>query len=327
MPGPPGQILFTRPTVEEYSTQAQLALGGSHVVAPTDIYMLLAYSRGALETSYPSSGYSGTAYSVAGLSRTQFVDVETWGYGGNTSLMNQLAQMVQQSVCNTLMEGMVNYKGFYSTVQSPTGLLLNFAGNGYTTGDEAVNIPVRAVSYQYMNQAGGGLNYTTSIKCSNRQDPRTGEGYYTHLSVLGSGIQLKSYGQVGGNAQFTGSILGEAQEQDTSGMGPVFNADEIRAGNAGQARESGAMGRMQSDESDSRPQAAANSIAGSENQAMSDLTSGARRAQAPAQAPASPLASGLAELSAPPPAAPAPLPAPPSLPPQNFDSAGSIATE
>jgi hypothetical protein len=243
-----GQILMNRPVVEQFNTYANLQLGGSHVSAPDDVFLLLAYSRGALSTRYPTSSYSGTAFSVAGLSRVQTVDVETWRYGGNASQLNNLAQMLQASVCNTLMEGMVNYKGFYATVQSPSGgHLLSFAGNGYTTGDESLNIPVRAVSYRYFNNSGTGLNYATSMKCSTRQDPRTGEGYYTHLSVLGSGSQFGSgFMSFGGlaNATFAGSILPEATPDDLSGLGPTFNPEELAAGNRMQRDESNAAGSM-----------------------------------------------------------------------------------
>ncbi len=186
-----GQVLFIRPVVEAMNSASQLNSGS--YTTPSNVYMLLAYSRGALNTTYPSSGYTGTAYTQAGLQRTQTVDVYSWGYAGNVSPMNNLAQMLCVAVSNTLVEGTVRYKGWYATCQDPTGgHLLNFAGHGYTTGDEALNIPVRTWSVRFLN-SGGGLNYLTEMHCSTRQDPRTGADQYMHLSNLGSSLQLRPF--------------------------------------------------------------------------------------------------------------------------------------
>ena len=191
-----GQILFARPTVEVNNSVSDLNAGTYS--APVDIYVLLAYSRGALTTQYPASGYTGTAFTAAGLERTQTVDMYDWRYAGNVSPLTDLSQMLCTSVCNTLTEGTITYRGYYAALQDPTGgHLMSVAANGYTTGDESLNIPVRRFSVQYLNE-GGGLNYTCQFFCSTRQEPRTAESQYVHLSVLGSG------GMVGANLPPTG---------------------------------------------------------------------------------------------------------------------------
>ncbi len=218
-----GQILFYRPVVEQTSTIAAMTIGGGAVTTPDDVYCLLAYSRGSLQEPYPpdSGGpvYSGTAYSLAGLSRTQYVDVDSWQYAGNRTVLAQLAQMIQQSTRDTLMEGAVTYKGYYSTVQDPSGghkLSFDTTDPGYPstlTGDESLAIPVRAVSYRYLTE-GGGLLYSTQMRCSTRQDPRTGESQYMHLSVLGAGSGL--------GMQLDGAF---SAGNPTMGFGPAFTPE------------------------------------------------------------------------------------------------------
>ena len=224
-----GQVIFIRPVVEASNSLSVLQAGGSGVVAPTNIYMLLPYSRGALSTTYPSSGYQGTAYTKAGLQRTAYADVYSWGYQGNVSVLNDLAQMLCQSIDNTLVEGTVHYYGWYTTTEDPTGgHLLNFAGVDYTTGDEALDIPVRSYTIRYMNEGMEGLNYTTEMRCSTRQDPRTGEGQYTHLSALGSKLQLRPFEQ---GVEFVGGGPGYGLVAYTGYQQTTFDA----AGAAGMA--------------------------------------------------------------------------------------------
>lgn len=210
-----GQVLFIRPVVEQLNSVSQLNSGT--YTTPSDVFMLLAYSRGALTTSYPASGYGGTAYSQAGLQRTQTVDVYDWSYYGNSTVLNTYAQMLQVAVSNTLVEGPIQYRGLYTACQDPTGgHLMNVAGNGYTTGDESLNIPVRAYSVRYLTE-GGGLTYATSLRCSTRQDPRTGASQYDHLSVLGSALRF-GVGE-GGGFGGGGPVFGGAAGLDLGGGG------------------------------------------------------------------------------------------------------------
>ena len=187
-----GQILFVRPVVELGNSPTVLATGGSGVAVPDSIYGMLAYSRGAMTTVYPpdSSGpvYSGTAYTVGGLERTQVCDVDNWTYQGNASVVNGLAQMIQTSTRDTVIDATVDYKGWWTTPIDPSGgHLLNFAGNGYTTGDESLNISLRGYTVRYHTDGGDGLIYSTHLRVSSRKDMRTAESQYTHLSALGSG--------------------------------------------------------------------------------------------------------------------------------------------
>jgi hypothetical protein len=269
-----GQILFDRPYVELFNQPSVLAAGGSGVVRPDLIYMMLFYSRGALLATYPPDvagvpQYAGTAFSAGGLQRTNTVDVESWLYQGNQSAMVSLATMIHQSVKDTVMEGNVQFKGAYSTVYDPSGgHRLNFAGAAlggtpWVTGDESLNIPVRAVTVQYQT-GGGGLLVRTTMRCSTRRDPRTDEGFFQHLSVLGSGAGpfregMNVFGIPGGNAyqaqqaemeermkagqRFAAGRLEEGrQPRDTSPEGTMAGLGEAAAGSFGGGEEGNGQG-------------------------------------------------------------------------------------
>jgi hypothetical protein len=240
-----GQIIFVRPVVESTSTIAQLNAGGASVVAPVDVYCLLAYSRGALSVPFPADiaavpQYSGTAYSQANLARTQTVDVDTWQYAGNTSVMGDLAEMLQASVRDTLIEGTAVYQGYYSTVQDPSsggGHKITFAGTGYSRPADEADLPVRAVTYRYLT-TGGGLLFRTEIKLSTRNDPRTGESQYLHLSAFGTPLSFGSqlaggFGPgaptMGDAAGFTPESLGlDKSAMELSGFDPANLRDDRR---------------------------------------------------------------------------------------------------
>lgn len=183
-----GQILFDQPVVKPFNSPGTLALGGGAVVAPDDIFVLLAYSRGALTATYPADigglpQYGGTSFTVDGIQTTQMVDVESWVYQGNQSLMNQYAQMLWQSMCDTVVTGSVNYRGAYTAAFNPD-LKLNVAGNGFTTGMESLGVPIRAFTLLYHADGQGGLNYSSQLRCSSRRNPRTGDQAYLHTTQL-----------------------------------------------------------------------------------------------------------------------------------------------
>jgi hypothetical protein len=131
------------------------------------------------------------------------------------------------------------------------------------TGDESLNIPVRAVTVQYQT-GGGGLLVRTTMRCSTRRDPRTDEGFFQHLSVLGSGAGpfregMNVFGIPGGNAyqaqqaemeermkagqRFAAGRLEEGrQPRDTSPEGTMAGLGEAAAGSFGGGEEGNGQG-------------------------------------------------------------------------------------
>jgi len=181
-----GQILFDEPVVKPFNSPSTLNTGGGAVTAPTDLYVLLAYSRGALTAIYPpdvggNPTYGGTSHSVDGLQRTLTVEVESWVYAGNQSLMDDYAQMLWKSVCDTVVTGNVNYKGAYTDAFDPD-LKLNIAGNGFITGNESLGVPIRGFKLNYNPTGAGGLNYSSNLRCSSLRNPRTASTMYMHTT-------------------------------------------------------------------------------------------------------------------------------------------------
>lgn len=185
-----GQILFSEPTVKAINQQSTLDTGGGGVAVPDDIYAMLAYSRGALTSTYPadvlgSPFYSGTSYSIEGISRTLTVDVDAWSYAGNQTLMDTYAQMLHASVKDSVIEGDITYLGKWDFVNSPD-CKIQIAATGYTTGWESTDLPVIGQTLVWNND-GDGTNFTTSARVSTKRNPRTGDRLYTHsLQQLGS---------------------------------------------------------------------------------------------------------------------------------------------
>jgi hypothetical protein len=188
-----GQILFDRPTCADLgvNTPAQLATGGAAIVGPTDILVMLPYSRGALAATYPpdvsgSPAYAGTAYTLAGLERTQTVDVDSWGYEGNAPQLLDLAEMLNEASRDEQVSGNVRVMGPWLDVLDPTGghLICFDDVGGEETGDEALNAPLRACTVRLDATGKTGLVYSTELKIDTRRDPKTETGFYTHLSAL-----------------------------------------------------------------------------------------------------------------------------------------------
>lgn len=191
----PGYILFYNPVVQYTSTQAQLNAGGSAVVAPEDVIVMVPYSRGTLEVTSPSGGgYSGTAYSDFGVQRTLYRDYANWLDAGNNSNMQTLADNVLQTVCNAVREGHLIYHGKY-TAALPTGswpIALNVAIASGTTGYESMAAPVRTVTLTWPQE--GGASWITGLSFSTRRQMYSGDRLYVHpmYGDTGFGEQLET---------------------------------------------------------------------------------------------------------------------------------------
>ncbi|MDE2506809.1 MAG: hypothetical protein KGM43_06335 [Planctomycetota bacterium] len=181
-----GQILFDEPIIKSLNSISTLTTGGSAVTAPTDIYMLLAYSRGPLQAiEPPNSGstpvYAGTAYTVEGLERTGYVDVDAWIYAGDTPTLQAYASMIQASTQDTIIDGTVNYLGAYTSAFAP-GITMNLAGPGSSAIDQTMNCPVRRFFLRYLIEGREGLNYRSELGLNSRRNRATGDSFFSHLS-------------------------------------------------------------------------------------------------------------------------------------------------
>jgi flagellar biosynthesis GTPase FlhF len=172
-----------------------------------------------------------------------YADIDSWEYEGNQALMTDLAKMLWQSRCDTVISGTIRYKGEYTTVLDPgIGHKVSIASNCATTGDEGLNAPVRAVSVKYAYQ-GGGLLATTEIAVSSRRDPRTSEGMYMHLSQLGSGAQIRGEGNADAwNRAAFGQNFGQGNWREVNAAREAAQQNGDGGGGNGSTSGGGGMG-------------------------------------------------------------------------------------
>lgn len=170
-----GYIIFGEPTPKAYTSQSDLEAGGGSVVAPADVKVLVAYSRGPLTATAPSSGYEGTAYTTDGVDRVYYRDYPDWVDSNNSSAMSTLAQQILDSLKDTVIEGTATYHGKLSTALT-LGRSLDIARSGGTTGWESIAAPIRTITLNYQDRS---AIWTTRLDFSTRRRPFTGDRLYT----------------------------------------------------------------------------------------------------------------------------------------------------
>jgi hypothetical protein len=182
-----GQIRFSEPVVRVFGTPANLQAGGAQTDGiPADLKVLVPYSRGTLTATAPAAGYAGTAYVVDGLQRTLYVDVPSWTDGGELANMQALAQAILNTVQDAVVEGSITYHGKYDAGLAP-GLALNLAGDGYPTGWEDLNAPVRTFTLDWPQT--GGSRWTSTFLISTRRRAFTGDRLFLHQAFQGPAVR------------------------------------------------------------------------------------------------------------------------------------------
>lgn len=184
-----GQIRFDEPICRPFNTQTDLNTGGASVVAPDDLYVLLAYSRGALTATYPpdSGGpvYAGTVYSAFNMQRTAYIDVDSWLYQGDQTQFDDLAEMHWKALSDVVYEGTRRVYGCYSACLDGSALLrLDVSNPGIVTGEESLAVPIRGFSLRYHADASGGMLHSSTLRCSSKRNPTTGDRLYVHPTRL-----------------------------------------------------------------------------------------------------------------------------------------------
>jgi hypothetical protein len=223
----PGYVLMNNPVVQYTSTQTQLNTGGSSVVAPSDVIVMVPYSRGALTVVSPSGGgYSGSAYTLFGVQRTLYRDYSNWIDAGNTSNMQTLADNILATVSQATQEGCVTWIGKY-TAALPSGswpIALSIAKATGTTGYETMAAPVRTVTLTWPQE--GGSPWATGLNFSTRRQMYSGDRLYVHPMYAATGFGEQMGGAIGGGANFTGEVVNAPGEQE--------QAPEMQFGDMGQ---------------------------------------------------------------------------------------------
>ena len=158
-------------------TPTSLVFGGGVVTPPTNVQVFLPVANGSLQVTYPTSGQTGTLYSVEGITRVKTITVREWTDYSLSANMATFAYEWLTSACNVVVEGTLPYLGLPTTYMSP-GQAISIAGtNGtasYTTGFESAQLPVASVDIQFQPGSDGTF-YTSVLHLSNRRQRYTSD--------------------------------------------------------------------------------------------------------------------------------------------------------
>lgn len=184
-----GFVYFDRPTAFIVNQAA-----GSYI-PPYNVVALLSMANGALKTIVPSpTTYSGTLFSVEGVSRTKVITVRDWSDASNLSNMTTFATEFLESVQDVVVEGSVPYFGLLSLYLTcgSTGQAVSITGNdsvtAYTTGWEALALPVVSVELVF-NCGAEGTSYQTNLQLSNRRGRYTAD-QFLRPNIVGSQLGM-----------------------------------------------------------------------------------------------------------------------------------------
>lgn len=194
-----GNLVFAAPTF----TVANAA-------EPDDIWAYLPVNTGPNQVASPVdvSGvpqYDGTSHTVEGLADTLVVTMPDWRDPGQLSQVQAFADDLLKSVKDGVIEGSVEYHGFYAAAL-PFGIALNIAGAA-TTGWEDAALPVVGVDVAWSQ---GPEDYMTTMSVSNRK------GHYSAEMFMRPERSFAPIGIPGGDSDPFGGITGLGL--DTGGM-------------------------------------------------------------------------------------------------------------
>ena len=183
-----GYIRFYQPWVSYFNSQADLISGGSAVHQAADIKILVPFSKGTMSTRYPTSGYSGTAYSRFNVQRELVREYSSWWDQGSTTAMQTLAQEIHKTVSGAVIEGQITYVGQYLTAMVPGApIALNLGHESLTTSYEAITAPCRTVVMEWP-QGSAGDSWITRLTFSTRRQMYSGDRLYVHPSFAAGGF-------------------------------------------------------------------------------------------------------------------------------------------
>jgi hypothetical protein len=167
-----GLVYFERPTA---------LIFGPQVTPVNNVIAFLAVANGSLNTFAPSSSsWAGTLYSVEGIQRTKVLTMRDWRDASNSTNAAIYASEYLDSVKDVVVECTLPYHGLLSTFLTcgSTGRAVTIAGSGYTTGLEAITLPVVSVDVTF-NNGPAGTSYDMVLRLSNRRGRYTADGWFT----------------------------------------------------------------------------------------------------------------------------------------------------
>jgi hypothetical protein len=180
--------------------------------APADVWALIPVYSDPNQAVAPAdvSGvpqYAGTSYTVEGKTDTFVVPCPAWRDPANLAQMQAYAAEILDAVKDTVVEGAITYLGLYQNALVP-GLKANVTGVDFTTGWEAVNLPVVEASLVW--QPKGPTSWVTRMTCSSRRSFLSEAFYMRPARSFASPLESDpfmgsqaAYAQAVGSMQYT----------------------------------------------------------------------------------------------------------------------------
>jgi hypothetical protein len=168
--------------------------------------------------------YSGSANTQLGIARTKTITVDGWRDLSNSANMLTYAAEYLSTVNNVVYEGSIPYYGLNATFLTP-GVALNLDA-AYTTGLEALAIPVVNCTIDYQEGSDGATTHVMTIDFSSRRQPYSG-AQFMRPGITGQMFGSASSGLFSG-AMGLAAMLGAGTQGLTGGM-----MDAVSAGMGG----------------------------------------------------------------------------------------------
>jgi len=171
---------------------------------PVDVRVAVAYNRGAMNATKPSSSWEGSAYTRLGLEREKIIPLDSWNYIGDQANMEALAQEYLDVLKDEVIEGSIIYHGYPGGFNPLVmGYALNLPIQGVTGPLDGINLPVRTVTMRWPQDAATAEEVV--FQFSNRRRPFEGDDLYMHPAFNfasgrqdGSPFDNATMGQIGG---------------------------------------------------------------------------------------------------------------------------------
>lgn len=185
---------------------------------PVDVRVAVAYNRGGLAATKPSSSWEGTAYTSRGLEREKVIHFDNWTYLGDQANMEALAQEHLDVIKDEVIEGSIAYYGYPGFDPLTMGYSLNITIEGVSGPLDGIDLPVRSVTVRWPQDAP--TTHEVLFQFSNRRRPFEGDDLYVHpsfnFSAGGSGgspFDNATTGQSGPGTDVVAQTYGAAETQ------------------------------------------------------------------------------------------------------------------
>lgn len=176
-----GWLDFDIPTPAFFGTPSRLITGGDQIDGvPSDVRVVVGIYKDTLNSVYPADvasvpQYSGTSYSVEGISRTLTVYCQDWTEPSQSAQVAKYAEQIHRSVCDTVVEGQLTYYGVVEALlmHGTAVSVAAWMGTTLTTGLEGIYLPCRQASVRWPDS--GGWTWVMNPDLSNRRASYTAQ--------------------------------------------------------------------------------------------------------------------------------------------------------